>query len=651
MTTYNPEPKDININSSAAVLRNYTLAFVSFLLYVLITAASTTHEQLLRISTVKLPLLNIDIPIVQFYLVSPLLILILHFHLLLQHFLFSQQYYGFDKSLKAKYPELKDRIQFMKDFSGNMSLVHLLGSYQKISVQILLVVILAICLLIFPLFDLWFLQAKFLPFHNTDYTNSQVLMVVLDCVMLLALLPKTFDENDNAFRWWLSVFSPLLYLKRWYLQALIAFLRYYEQRGSLRLFNRVWDKDAITQKLEQLIPQYNETLQIKIASFKKIVSISGFFSFVTVIFFWSVFVSTLPEFKYEEKENLFINDREKWLLQNNLGQCNDDVNPITFILGLCSTYSNYSIALTETLHENIEFLYRNIYLSEKTITADEKLSHELENTLDKESSLEKIAGINLQKRDLRWAGFYRTKLPKADFREANLEGISFQEAQLQGAKFYGANLYRTQSSSANIQGVLFNKTNLQRASFMEANLQGTEFKDLNLQEAIFWKSQLQGAYFVRVKLQGTQFTEIKNGKETIKVRANLKGAYFSQVEYSDSIDKNNQSKKTDFPIESQLELEIPCLTDDKNLPICKKYNPKDTETLNKITAYWINDLACSDKWVAQGVIRNYLFDEENTAKFKTYLIPLLKKKLTDKDCLGIQNLPDDFKQQIKDAIK
>jgi hypothetical protein len=104
MTAYNPEPQDIDINSSAAELRNYTLAFVSFLLYVLITAASTTHEQLLRISAVKLPLLDIDIPIVQFYLVSPLLILILHFHLLLQHFLFSQQFYSFEAALKLQYP-------------------------------------------------------------------------------------------------------------------------------------------------------------------------------------------------------------------------------------------------------------------------------------------------------------------------------------------------------------------------------------------------------------------------------------------------------------------------------------------------------------------------------------------------------------------
>jgi hypothetical protein len=174
MATYAPELKDIDINSSAAELRNYTLAFVSFLLYVLITAASTEHEQLLRISAVKLPLLDIDIPIVKFYLYAPLLILVLHFHLLLQHFLFSQQYYSFDTALKIQYPDRADRVLYMKNISGNLSLVHLLGGYQKTFIHLLLVSIVAICLLIFPLYDLWLLQARFLPFHNTVYTKYRI---------------------------------------------------------------------------------------------------------------------------------------------------------------------------------------------------------------------------------------------------------------------------------------------------------------------------------------------------------------------------------------------------------------------------------------------------------------------------------------------
>jgi hypothetical protein len=381
MTAYNPEPKDININSSAAELRNYTLAFVSFLLYVLITAASTTHEQLLRISAVKLPLLDIDIPIVQFYLVSPLLILILHFHLLLQHFLFSQQFYSFDAALKLQYPDHADRVRFMKSLSGNLSLVHLLGGYQKTAVQILLAVILAICLLVFPLFDLWFLQARFLPFHDNDYTNWHVLMVVIDCVILLALLPKTFDEQDNALRWWLSVFSPLWWLKRFYFYGLRRFYHFFYQRGSLRFFNRVLlNKTAIKTKLKKLIPQYQSALQIRIVSVKQFLAIVGYFSFVAVIFLLSVFVSTLPAFEDENKDNFFINDREKWVV-NHLPDCEHnekwEYDFKQVLTNACkiklvrknratkTIYDKWVFIFTAVLHEEINknekpFLFRNL---------------------------------------------------------------------------------------------------------------------------------------------------------------------------------------------------------------------------------------------------------------------------------------------------
>ena len=173
----------------------------------------------------------------------------------------------------------------------------------------------------------------------------------------------------------------------------------------------------------------------------------------------------------------------------------------------------------------------------------------------------------------------------------------------------------------------------QSAYLAEMNLQGVDLFSAQLQGSNLKNTKLEGA-FLNTELQGTDLSG-----------ANLKGAYFRKDEHHSF---NLESKKpTVFPFESKLKSDTPCLTNDKKLPICKKYNPKDTETLNKITSYWINDLACSDKWMAQNVITNFLFSED---KFKTYLIPLLKKKLNDKDCTGIQNLPDDFKQQIKDAI-
>jgi hypothetical protein len=127
------------------------------------------------------------------------------------------------------------------------------------------------------------------------------------------------------------------------------------------------------------------------------------------------------------------------------------------------------------------------------------------------------------------------------------------------------------------------------------------------------------------------------------VSANLQGANLISISYGEHINPEvKQPSSTQFPIAEEKQATIHCLTDNDKLPICTKYDEKDTQTLNKITTYWVNDLACSDQWIAQVIINNYWWDD----KFKTYLIPLFNKKLSDKTCAGIQNLPDETKQQI-----
>jgi uncharacterized protein YjbI with pentapeptide repeats len=798
MATYAPELKDIDINSSAAELRSYTLAFVSFLLYVLIAAASTEHEQLLRISTVTLPLLNINIPIVQFYLVSPLLILVLHFHLLLQHFLFSQQYYSFDAALKIKYPDRADRVQYMKNISGNLSLVHLLGGYQKTFIQILLVGIVAICLLIFPLFDLWFLQAKFLPFHNTDYTNWQCLMVVIDCLMLLVLLPKILDKNDNSWQWWASIISPIFLINRAYLilikaiclllyifnQLFLNFLRhffYHSQFAGFRFFI-ITVSSRLTSTIHNLQYRYHTALLIRIISIKHFLATIVLFIFLSSLFILSIFVSTLPQFQYdkEKKEysnmfisfvnndkkwllysdksiDLFINDREKWLLKD-MRECDEkNIDKFSFmqaIFNICkiqipnnaaenslhvvsgnslniynivkgdslddysarkSLYdlARNSLLLTAILHEKIAnnnpvtlLLFRNLDLSEKIITAEEHLSHELENTFDKSSTLEKIAGITLNNRDLRYANFNQAKLPKADLRDTNLQGANLMNANMQGAYLSDANMQGAHLSAAKLQGAILDYANLQGAHLsaaklqaailINANLQDAHLQSANLQGAHLSTAKLQGAYLHSANLQGAHLSTTNlhganlmsanmqdaylmdaNLQGAILIDANLQdahvqsanlqganlstanlqgtdlrfthlqGANLTLVRYGEYIDpETKQSSSTKFPIDEEKKAAIHCLTNDDKLPICKQYDETDTQTLNKITAYWINDLACSDKWIAKAIIINYL----NNYEFKNYLISLLNKKLGGKTYLGIKNLPDEFKQEILNII-
>lgn len=108
-------------------------------------------------------------------------------------------------------------------------------------------------------------------------------------------------------------------------------------------------------------------------------------------------------------------------------------------------------------------------------------------------------------------------------------------------------------------------------------------------------------------------------------------------------------------IKKERKTDIHCLTNDNNLPICQKYNrfnfdigKKEIEMLNKIDDYLINNLACSDKWIAQSVmIENVGY---NTHR-EIYLNKLLNTKLTDITCLGVQELSDKNKQKIQKRAK
>ncbi len=69
-----------DVHSAAVELRNFTITFLSMLLYVSIIISSTTHEQILRIEPVNLPLLNVNIPIIGFYSLMSVFLLLMHMY-------------------------------------------------------------------------------------------------------------------------------------------------------------------------------------------------------------------------------------------------------------------------------------------------------------------------------------------------------------------------------------------------------------------------------------------------------------------------------------------------------------------------------------------------------------------------------------------
>src|SRR5262249_14012281 len=88
-------------DEAARQVHNFYITFLLLGTYIAVIIGSTTDVQLLKVSPVTLPLLNVQLPIVGFYVFVPWLLLLLYFNLLLHLTLLAQKLHRFNAVLAA----------------------------------------------------------------------------------------------------------------------------------------------------------------------------------------------------------------------------------------------------------------------------------------------------------------------------------------------------------------------------------------------------------------------------------------------------------------------------------------------------------------------------------------------------------------------
>ncbi len=216
MVKASAEPSGSSVNALEWLLkeaesasRHVNTVHLTFLLvaaYVLVTIASTTHEQLLRIAPVSLPLLNVSVPILGFYLFVPWLVLLLHFNLLLQLYLLSRKLFSLDARLASLSDQsaAEHRVLLFPFPFTNM----LIGRHRRL-VHGLLTLIVTVTFVIVPLTLLIGAQIAFLPFHSVTVTAFQRLVVHLDLAMLWILWPMIVTPSGSGGEWWRGAISRM----------------------------------------------------------------------------------------------------------------------------------------------------------------------------------------------------------------------------------------------------------------------------------------------------------------------------------------------------------------------------------------------------------------------------------------------------------
>lgn len=150
----------------------------------------TTHLQLLLAGPVKLPLLDVDMPLFAFYGFAPPLFVVLHLYVLMQLYLLTRLLRLFDDKLQDAKMRSDDRRVVRGQLDKFVFTQFLIGALQDGIVRLFLRAVVLLSFVVGPVFLLLAFQLRFLPYHNVPVTYVHRVTLLLDLVLLVLLWPK-----------------------------------------------------------------------------------------------------------------------------------------------------------------------------------------------------------------------------------------------------------------------------------------------------------------------------------------------------------------------------------------------------------------------------------------------------------------------------
>jgi hypothetical protein len=188
---------------AASVGAGLWLSYLFVLLYLLIAVGSVTHRDLFLENPVRLPFLSVDLPLRGFFLLGPLIFLIVHAYVLLHFVLLAGKVGDFNAELRAQIADEEVRWRLRRQLPSNIFVQFLAGSREVRSgvMGLLLRLIAQISLVIGPVALLVFFELQFLPYHNWVITWWHRISVLADIALLWMLWPSIARGETAGLSW------------------------------------------------------------------------------------------------------------------------------------------------------------------------------------------------------------------------------------------------------------------------------------------------------------------------------------------------------------------------------------------------------------------------------------------------------------------
>lgn len=478
-----------SVDSAATVSGALWLSYLFVMFYIAVAAGAVTHEDLLLQRPVKLPFLNVELPLLAFFFLAPLLFVATHIYTIVHFNMLGQKAARFHAELHHQLKDEKEIRDKLRRLLPSNVLVQIFAGPPELRdgrFGLVLKAIVILTLVACPVLLLLLLQIQFLPHHTGWITWTQRGALMFDIAILWILRPPTLLNGVGGWSFHggeaetapkgvrvmrgagLAVTGVLSLLAIWLSVVVATIPDEWQEKNLAALDPRIW-------------------------------SISDVFGNET-------FVST--------RERLFSGDvddvtrRRKSLFSNTLVLPDFDIYEALKVDD--KTKLDWKDHLIDLRGRALD---RAVFWGAKLLKAD--------------LTGAQLQGASLVGAQLQSASLKSAQLQGAWLLFAHLQGASLDEAQLQGAWLLFAQLQGASLDGAQLQGASLAKAHLQGASLNGAQLEGASLDAAKLQGASLDKARLQGASLFGTQLQGASL----NGAELRS--ASLKDAYLWRADWGE----------------------------------------------------------------------------------------------------------------------
>jgi uncharacterized protein YjbI with pentapeptide repeats len=463
------DSKDIRdaLIDAANVNFGFWLTYLLLLFYILLAAGGVTHVDLFLENPVRLPILGVDLPTKSFFILGPLIFLVLHAFVLLHFVLLSTKIEAFNKCVASHLSEENRQITARLQLPNNIFVQFLAGPrfIRTGAVGVLLKAIAWITFVVGPMVLFIFLHLQFLPYHDQFAAWWIRAMLVCDTLLLLLLWPAVLRSKLHED---LGLFASMRAERKGF--CITAFL------GAVAVF-------AVTAIATFPGEWLDRALQIEPFIGLKNVLVSGRVDYTDrrLKSIWSN-VLVLPDLnfvqiaKFDTKAKLDMVDVTVSLRGRNLDGA--------VLIGSKLAKADFRAAsLRGAKLDGADLKQANFECVSGGVDEILKNNPPVCTILDA-ASLDNV--------DLRGARLRSVSLVGAKLTRAQLDGTNLSYAKMKGSDLTGASL----------RGATLVYTDLRAANLLKSDLRGSDLHNTDLKESLLSKVDLQAAVLNHAALDG-----------------------------------------------------------------------------------------------------------------------------------------------------